>query len=382
MKNYFSKIILTAILCGLSFLAYGCEGDSDMLMIDTENTQAVSEKQNFQTEVTRNNNINNTHNTNSEVDEIYEQVYNQLITFNNTIEFDKFIEKDIINQVAERIFTNTPDIFWTDGYSWSTDYSSTTIKFNISSDISSEKIPYMYEEMCIAADNIISGIPSGSNEYEKALFVHDSIVNNTDYDFNGLNSSENGIFGTSYGCLVNKLAVCQGYAEAFKFIMNHIGIECGVVSGMTERGSHAWNYINIDGEYYWVDATWDDPSSEGEENNTLRHNYFLLDDRFMKNRTADDANEFIPVCFSMRYNYFVYNGCYIENYNFDDVNRIISSYNGRVEIMFSSETEAEKCIDDLFNNNMIWNIDCFDSWSGTLWHSYDEKTYVLSIETE
>lgn len=56
----------------------------------------------------------------------------------------------------------------------------------------------------------------------------------------------------------------NGYAKAYMLIMNELGIECGLVTGIAKNstgssGGHAWNYINLDGDYYMVDVTWDDP---------------------------------------------------------------------------------------------------------------------------
>ncbi len=64
---------------------------------------------------------------------------------------------------------------------------------------------------------------------------------------------------SAYGALINKKCVCQGYAEAYKLILDSIGIECAVICGKI-RGSaeyHAWNVIRINGKAYHVDVTWD-----------------------------------------------------------------------------------------------------------------------------
>ncbi len=51
--------------------------------------------------------------------------------------------------------------------------------------------------------------------------------------------------------------MCVGYAQAFCKIAEKAGIKTYVVS--SEKLQHAWNMVNINGEYYFVDCTWDDP---------------------------------------------------------------------------------------------------------------------------
>ena len=67
-----------------------------------------------------------------------------------------------------------------------------------------------------------------------------------------------------YGTLINQKAVCEGYAKAFKYIMDELEIPCILVCGTATNSvgvteNHAWNYVQIDGIWYAVDVTWDDP---------------------------------------------------------------------------------------------------------------------------
>lgn len=74
--------------------------------------------------------------------------------------------------------------------------------------------------------------------------------------------------------------VCMGYAKMFQFLCKLAGIECYTTIGRSSYGMHAWNYVKVDGDYYWVDCTWDDGSA---------HRYFLTDDdtRFSNVQTTD-----------------------------------------------------------------------------------------------
>ena len=98
------------------------------------------------------------------------------------------------------------------------------------------------------------------NTYEDIKMIHDYLVDNIEYD---TSLSKDNIYDL-YGALVNRVAVCEGYARSFKYILDEMGISSVLVigTGTNSRGEterHAWNYVEIDGNWYAVDCTWDDP---------------------------------------------------------------------------------------------------------------------------
>ena len=126
-------------------------------------------------------------------------------------------------------------------------------------------------------DNIINGI--NGTDYNKILQVHDWIIDNLEYEKNATN---NNVYNL-YGALIEKSAVCEGYAEALKYILDEAGIPCVLVSGTatnsegtTER--HEWNYVQLYGKWYAIDTTWDDPIVKGIGyiSNSVKHRYFLV----------------------------------------------------------------------------------------------------------
>ena len=85
-----------------------------------------------------------------------------------------------------------------------------------------------------------------------------------------------------YGALVLKKCVCEGYAKAFQYLMNQIGIDNVIAIGTATNSNnqtenHAWNYVNLDGSWYAIDVTWDDPViiGGGRLSNKTRYQYFL-----------------------------------------------------------------------------------------------------------
>ena len=115
-------------------------------------------------------------------------------------------------------------------------------------------------------------------EYQKILKVHNYLVDTINYEDT---ISKNNIHNI-YGALVNRECVCEGYAKAFMYLLNSMGIDCVVVIGTGTNSenvteSHSWNYVKVDGIWYAVDVTWDDPIiiNGGKLSDKNRYRYFL-----------------------------------------------------------------------------------------------------------
>ncbi len=129
------------------------------------------------------------------------------------------------------------------------------------------------EEMIKAMSDLDNAISSfsvtGGNRYAKVKSIHDRIIDQVTYDLNGeMAHDPNGALIAPYH------AVCEGYAKAFKAICDAKGIPCqlGWGDSYNSQGDlegHMWNYVQMDdGNWYPLDATWDDQS-------TTSYIYFL-----------------------------------------------------------------------------------------------------------
>lgn len=148
-------------------------------------------------------------------------------------------------------------------------------------------------------DLAISKIESVKNEilqnltgdnYQDIKMIHDYLVNNIEYDST---ISKDNIYNI-YGALVNKVAVCEGYARAFKYLLDYSNIPCtlGIGKGINSEGkseNHAWNYVQINSNWYAIDTTWDDPVIIGGGNLSQASKY-----RYFLKGSADFNKDHIP----------------------------------------------------------------------------------------
>lgn len=100
--------------------------------------------------------------------------------------------------------------------------------------------------------------------YDDIKMVHDYLVDNISYD---TTLQKENIYNV-YGALINGESVCEGYARSFKYLLDEMGIPCilGIGKGTNSQGNtenHAWNYVELDGDWYAIDTTWDDPITNG-----------------------------------------------------------------------------------------------------------------------
>jgi len=146
---------------------------------------------------------------------------------------------------------------------------------------------------------------------EKVRACHDYLVLHTQYDYD--NYLANTIPKDSYqpeGVLYYGIAVCQGYAETFQLMMEALNIPCKLVYGTAGGGNHAWNQVKLNGNWYHIDVTWDDPIPDVK--GRVFYNYFLVtDEQVVKDHVWN--KKLYEVCNSYEYFYFGYKDYIVKN---------------------------------------------------------------------
>lgn len=121
---------------------------------------------------------------------------------------------------------------------------------------------------------------------QRELALHDWLIAWAEYDRDSLDQDggTDPDFETPYGLLIRQRGICRGYASTFQLLMKLIGIECVTVEGMSHGGTaeHAWNMVELDGEWYCVDVTWDDPIASGPVSVETAHRYFNVTSAFLR----------------------------------------------------------------------------------------------------
>lgn len=322
-------------------------------------------------------------------EQVNEKIYKELAECKRKIVFDGVVSTEMVQNAVYGARYDRPDVFWTGGFTVSTDYSTTTLECESVHDLDEKALAEMKADMDSSLDKVVKEASSGAADFDKLLILHDKLIEICDYDYDAAKASDSediGFAGSSYGCLVEHKAVCEGYAQAFSLAARKMGFECGMVCGMARNEKHAWNYVKIDGEYYWLDVTWDENATENNELGFVpMHKYFMLDDsRFMKGRTVEEDVPFVPVCSSMDENYYVKNGLYLESYSFDQVNSLMNAQAGKggIDMMFADRDSYDEALDDLMENGNIWNTDVMMGGVDNAPYFADPELFILTISIE
>ncbi|MGN0572751.1 MAG: transglutaminase domain-containing protein [Acutalibacteraceae bacterium] len=230
-------------------------------------------------------------------------------------------------------------------------------------------------------DKIISSLTNPGDEWQTELEIHDYIIDNCRYE---LVEGEY-VYSSAYGALVNGEAACEGYSKATKLLLNKMGIECSVVSDDPDSQNgdnkpHMWNVVKINGDYYYLDCTWDDPVTP-EKTDEKIYDYF--------NVTSELISKFHTnliggvECTATAENYYVKSGKYFETYDRTDEKRLSRLFadefekgNNSLSICFGSFEVYDRAYEDLFENQRISNILYLTNCNT------DNKEIYLSEKTE
>lgn len=204
---------------------------------------------------------------------------------------DQKLEEYYQSAVETYLYDN-PDVFYISASKLYLNIETTTKRKNKTYDVfinSGEKPNYFTDEFTTESqvkqtiaqlEKIRSVINSqkSNNPYYDIKMVHDYLIDNIDYD---TTLAKKNIYDI-YGALVQKSCVCEGYAKAFKYLIDQMEIPCVMVIGQAtntngQTENHAWNYVQIENNWYAIDCTWDDPVviGNGKVENDVRYRYFL-----------------------------------------------------------------------------------------------------------
>lgn len=181
------------------------------------------------------------------------------------------IDKSRIFDIYKKIVFDSPEMFWAEAglKYWYNQYNVVTFvepKYNdLVEDIAGNTA--IFEA---AAEEALADMWSLTTDVERAKYAHDYLTHTIDYTYDSEYNQ------TAYSAIVNCETVCAGYAHAFQYFMQQMGIPCAYVLGYVQGGYHAWNLLLLDGDYYVMDVTWDDPL--GAPSDYYSYDYFNITD--------------------------------------------------------------------------------------------------------
>ena len=277
------------------------------------------------------------------------------------------VDADETNQIFQKLMKDQPDIFWCDGTATATTHRGTESYTVLKPKYfyTAEESQTMQTEITHAAEKWLADLDANADDYHKILYVYEKIVDKVEYDESAPDNQ------SIYSIFVNKKSVCAGYSKATQYLLEQLGMFCTYVTGKTtEGGSHAWNLVKCNGDYYYVDTTWGDPvfqQEEGEDTDqntdtfgnktNISYDYMCCDDAQLFQTHILDKDTQMPECSKMDYNYYVANGMYYTQYDAEKalgaMNQTIWSKKGVTTFKFSDTAVYQQAHDDIFQKELV-----------------------------
>jgi len=254
-------------------------------------------------------------------------------------------------ELLDAFENDNPEVFWCNSiigiiYEENGNASNVVIKYCMTAE---EKEKRKKEIEKVIAP-FVGGVTTTMSDYEAALKIFENIVELADYDYDTLEKEKAGLIPDSapddmrsiYGVFVDKKAVCAGYAKAYQFILNRLGIECTYVIGPCKgEGWHAWNLIKLEGSHYYVDVTWGEDTS-----GVADHDYFCITTEELLRTRDIHREENYPVCEAVKCNYHVRSKLYFKAYDADKF----------AEVLTKAVKNGEKAVSIKLANKALYDL--------------------------
>ena len=266
-------------------------------------------------------------------------------------------DADRIERVFTCVLADHPEIFYVDGYTLVTRTLGEEVlevafqaEYTFSRQGAEERTALVKK----AADDILSALTDEMDDYEKLKLLYDRIVTGTEYD---RNAPEN---QTVCSVFLYGRSVCQGYAKAFQYLCQRIGIPAVLVTGTVEGGgAHAWTAVRCSGSWYYADPAWGDVDYQpGGARESVDYGYFLVPSRELFRTHTPEACFPLPECSDMADNYYVREGLYFTDADLEQAGQALETAmrEGRESVTFKCAGREiyEKLYEELLTEQRIF----------------------------
>ena len=215
---------------------------------------------------------------------VYRQIYANAQNLTEKFAPEKTVSASDVKIAFEAVIGDHPEMFWLEtGYSSKYLANGQCVEIDLKYNSTADDLESAKQRFDAAAQNLITGAASLDSNYEKEKYVHDALASAVTYDLTAdMNQS-------AYSALVNGKSVCAGYARAYQYLLQQLGIPCYYCTGYS-GGDHAWNIVKLEDGYYNVDVTWDDAAA-------IRYDYFNKTDAdFASTHVRQNLSVYLPAC--------------------------------------------------------------------------------------
>lgn len=291
-----------------------------------------------------------------------------------------------IDKIFQCVMNDHPELFFIKGYRYTTyTREEEIVKISFEGDYTMSAAERERQQALIdaAVEACLAGIGSEASEYEKVKYVYEYLVLHTDYN---REAPENQNICSVF---VGGESVCQGYAKAAQYLFDKLGISSTLVVGNVRGGErHAWNLVQVDGSYYYLDATWGDASYrsyDGGESELpvppVNYDYLCITTEELLKTHVPDALVPLPECTAAAANYYVMEGACFSAYAEEEVaaffDRAYEEKRISVTLKCTDEDTYESFLEKLIEKQEIFRY--LDSGGGPVAYASSPDKLTLTF---
>ncbi len=203
-------------------------------------------------------------------------VYDGITSFSSSIDISEYdVSRGDASTLIQLMYHSFPELFYVSRYSYS--YEDDKL-YTIYPKYIDGNIEEMKQEFFASAEHYLSLVDDSMDDFTKAVILHDALVLDSRYT-----QDDAVFFGNNYTYMVEGWGTCQYYSECYAYLLAQCGIESEIINS-TAMG-HEWLKVKLDGSYYNIDLTWDDPIPD--KVGKVKHTFFLYSDAAFQTADTD-----------------------------------------------------------------------------------------------
>lgn len=215
---------------------------------------------------------------------LYRQIYANANALNQAFSPVEQVMASQLKNVFMAVYNDHPELFWLEtAYRCKYRRNGQCVEIDLQFNSTAWELEQAKSRFNENANAILNQVSGEMSNYEKERMVHDILIDRIDYDLRApMNQS-------AYSAMVNGRTVCAGYARAFQYLLQQLGIPCYYCTGYAGE-NHAWNIVSLEDGFYNVDVTWDDTDGGN-------YDYFNQSDQdYADTHVRKELSVYLPPC--------------------------------------------------------------------------------------
>lgn len=255
------------------------------------------------------------HNTlSSEQQTVYDEMLDAIMHMEEEVRLSTTNKEDV-KTCYNAICADYGEIFWVDSCS----YNELTlfgkpcaVSFVVRYAYTPEEVTAYQNKMKPVVDEYLEQLAACETDYEKTELLYRKLIREVGYDM-GAENNQNIL-----SVFLGKQTVCQGYACATQYLLQQAGIPCVIVTGTAQGQPHAWNMVQLDGDYYYMDVTWGNTDFLGETGKaagSINYGYLNITTEELSVNHQPNGDFPLAVCHSTENSYYVQKKLYFDSWD-------------------------------------------------------------------